>query len=146
MPQQPLAPGPWVPASSVAVAAVFLQVLTQSDECGTQTGTIRSQDAPRQLEEDGGHARHAVVGGLQRDGPHLEGGVGEAHELREEGVGAAEVLVAAVRGRVVMVGRRGARSGAGVVVGVQVVQGQVLATGAPSTQGEVVVEIGRAHV
>ena len=77
-------------------------------------------------------------------GPHLEGGVGEAHELGEEGVRAAEVLVATVRGRVVVVvGGRGATSGAGagVVVGVEVVQGQVLPAVAPAAQVEVVVMV-----
>lgn len=87
MPQQPLAPSsaPWV-SSPISVAAVFLQVLTQSDQCGAQTGPVGGQDPPGQLEEDGGHASHAVVCGLQRDGSHLKGGVGEAHELREERV------------------------------------------------------------
>lgn len=87
MPQQPLAPSPAPRVSSpIAVAAVFLQVLTQSDQCRAQTGPVGGQDPPRQLKEDGGHAGHAVVCGLQRDGSHLEGGVGEAHELREEWV------------------------------------------------------------
>ncbi|TNN89229.1 hypothetical protein EYF80_000517 [Liparis tanakae] len=125
---KPLAPSscPWVPCS-IAMATVFLQVLTQSNQSGAQTGAVWRQDTPGELEEDSGHPSHAVVGGIRK-----------AHELREEGVGAAKVLIATVRGRVVVVGGRGARSGAGIVVGVQVVQRQVLATVAPSAQGEVV--------
>lgn len=143
MAQQPLAarPGPRVPPS-VAVATVLLQVLAQGDQRRAQAGPVGRQHAAGQLEEDGGHPGHAVVGGLQRDGPHLEGGVGEAHELREERVGAAEVLVAAVGGGVVVVGGRAARRAAGVVVGVQVVQRQVLpAARAPPAQREVVVVV-----
>lgn len=49
------------------------------------------------------------------------------------------MLVAAVSGRVVMVRGLGASRAAGIVVGVQVVQGQMLAAVAPSTQSKVVV-------
>lgn len=128
--------------ATVAVAAVFLQVLTQGNQRRAQTGAIRSQDSPGELEEDRGHAGHAIIGGFQGDGPDFEGRVGESHELREERVGAAKVLVAAVSGRVVMVGGLGARCAAGIVVGVQVVQRQVLAAVAPPAQSEVVV-VGR---
>ena len=87
MPQQPLAPAPSARVCPcVAVATVLLQVLPQGDQCRAQTGAVWRQDAAGQLDEDGGHPGHAVVRGLQGDGPHLEGGVGEAHELREEGV------------------------------------------------------------
>lgn len=99
MPQQPLTPCscPWV-APTIAMATVFLQVLAQCNQCRAQTGTIWSQDTPRQLKEHSGHPSHAVICGLQGDGPHFERGVRKAHELREEGVGAAEVLIATVGG------------------------------------------------
>lgn len=51
------------------------------------------------------------------------------------------MLVAAVRGWVMVVRGWGASSGAGVVVGVQVVQGQVLPAVAPCAQGQVVVMV-----
>lgn len=127
--------------SSIAVAAVLLQVLPEGDQGRAQAGTVGGQDAPRQLDEDGGHPGHAVIRGLQGDGSHLEGGVGEPHELGEEGVGAAEVLVATVRGRVVMVGGRRPCGGASIVMGVEVVQGQVLPAVTPSAQGEVVMVV-----
>lgn len=119
MPKQPLTPCtcPWVP-TSIAVATVFLQVLTQSNQCGAQTGTIWSQYTPRKLEEDSGHPSHAVICWLQGDGPYFKGGIGKAHELRQEGVRAAKVLVAAVCGWVVIMWGRGPSSGAGIVVGV----------------------------
>lgn len=104
MSEQPLPPCScsWVP-SSIAMATVFLQVLTQGHQRRAQTSTIWSQDTPRQLEQDGGHTGHAVIRGLQGDGPDFKGGVRKAHQLREERVGAAKVLVATVSGRVVMV-------------------------------------------
>lgn len=100
------------------MTAVLLKVLAQGDEGGAEAGAVGRQDTPRQLDEYRGHPGHAVVRGLQGDGPHLECGVGEAHELGEEGVGAAEVLVASVGGRVVVVGGWVAGGGGGVVVGV----------------------------
>lgn len=74
MPKQPLPPCSCsrMP-SSVAMATVFLQVLTQGNQRGAQAGAIRGQDAPWQLEEDGGYTGHAVICGLQGDGPDLEG-------------------------------------------------------------------------
>lgn len=51
------------------------------------------------------------------------------------------MLVTAVRRGMVMVGGRRASRGAGVVVGVQVVQGQVLPTVAPTTQVKVVMVV-----
>lgn len=103
MPQQPLAARTrsWMPAS-IAVATVFLQVLSQSNQCGAQTGAVWSQDTPRQLEEDCSHSSHTIICGLQGNGPHLEGGIGKAHKLREERVRTAKVLVSAVCGWVVM--------------------------------------------
>lgn len=87
MPQEALTPGarPRV-RPSVAVTTVLLQVLAQGDQRRAQASTVWSQDAAGQLDEDGGHAGHAVIRGLQGDGPHLEGGVGEAHQLRKEGI------------------------------------------------------------
>lgn len=142
MSQQPLPPCScsWVP-SSIAMATVFLQILTQGNQRRAQTSAIWSQDTPGQLEQDGGHTGHAVICGLQGDGPNFKGWVREAHELREERVGAAKVLVATVSGRVVMVGGLGASRAAGVVVGVQVVQRQMLAAVSPSTHSEVVVVV-----
>ena len=76
MSQQPLAPAPRpLVRAGAPVATVLLQVLPQGDQGRAQAGTVGCQDAPGQLEEHRGHASHAVVGGLQRDGPHLEGGV-----------------------------------------------------------------------
>lgn len=140
MSKQPLPPCScsWVP-SSIAMATVLLQVLTQGNQRRAQTSAVWSQDPPRQLEQDSGHTSHAIICGLQGDGPNFKGWIREAHELREERVGAAKVLVATVRGRVVMVWGLGASCAAGIVVGVQVVQRQMLAAVAPSTHSKVVV-------
>lgn len=140
MPQQPLAARTcsWMPPS-IAVATVFLQVLTQSNQCGAKTGTVWSQDTPGQLEEDRSHPSHAVICGLQGDGPHFKGGIGKAHKLRQERVRTAEVLITAVCGWVVMMWGRVAGCGTGIVMGIQVVQWQMLAAVATSTQGEVMV-------
>lgn len=115
---QTLAPRarPWVPASAT-MAAVFLQILAQSNQRGAQAGTVWCQDTSGQLEQDGGYPGHAVLCGLEGYGPNLEGGVGEPHELGEERVGATELLVAGVCGWMVM-GGLGACCGAGIMMGV----------------------------
>ncbi len=126
--------------SCSSVSTVLLQILPQSDKRRTQAGPVGSKDASWQLYEHGGHPCHPIICGLQSDWPNFEGRVRKAHELGQEGVGAAEMLVAAVWGRMMVMVMRGrvCRRAGSVVVSVQVVQGKVLPVVA-STQSEMVV-------
>lgn len=128
--------------SCSTMSTVLLQILSQSDERRTQAGPVGCKDASWQLYEHSGHPCHPVVCGLQSDWSNFEGRVRKTHELRKEGVGAAEMLVAAMRGRMMVVVMRGwvGRRAGRIVVSIQVVQRKVLSVGA-STQSEMVVMV-----